>query len=117
VTNTQRVIAVVVFGVALALLVTYVRSSNAADLDKGAWFNSLKMPGSGTSCCSIADCKQVDSEWRNDGWWALAQTKGWISIPDGKIIKNKPNIMERAILCTSPGDQSLYCFLPPDMGT
>ena len=26
----------------------------------GQWFQSLKQPGSGASCCSIADCRPVD---------------------------------------------------------
>lgn len=91
----------------------------AADMgsDVRAFFKSLTQPGSTASCCDLSDCRMVDSEWRDGQWWALAVVKGWIAVPADKVIRNKPNIMEKAILCTSPGDQTLYCFLPQDFGT
>ena len=32
------------------------------------WFESLKQPGSGISCCSIADCLPVDYKMETDGY-------------------------------------------------
>jgi hypothetical protein len=38
-----------------------------ADPALHGWFESLKQPGSGVSCCSIADCRPVEYRLATDG--------------------------------------------------
>lgn len=86
--------------------------------DRGAWFRSLKMPGSGTSCCDISDCKQTQAKYQ-DGWWAVV--RGTVRfIPDEIILRNKRSIDGEAYVCASnsgpPETATLYCFIEPTMG-
>lgn len=103
--------------IVLSALALAVHAHAQGGPDVRAFFKSLTQPTSGGSCCDLSDCRQVESEWKDGTWYARAVVKGWLAIPKDKIIHNKPNIMEKAILCTSPGDTSIYCFLPQDFGT
>ena len=75
------------------------------------WFESLKQPGSGISCCSIADCLPVDYKMEGDGYEALIETR-WVRIPGDKVLHGKPNPTGRAILCRSPISGTILCFVP-----
>ena len=75
------------------------------------WFESLKQPGSGVSCCSIADCRPVDYKLNGEGYEALIETR-WMRIPDDKILHGKPNPTGRAVLCRSPISGTILCFVP-----
>jgi hypothetical protein len=75
------------------------------------WFESLKQPGSGISCCSIADCLPVDYKMETDGYEALIETR-WVRIPGDKVLHGKPNPTGRAILCRSPISGTILCFVP-----
>ena len=46
------------------------RAEPPADADPALrpWFKSLKRPGSGASCCSIADCRPVSYRLSADGY-------------------------------------------------
>ncbi len=84
---------------------------DGADPAMHGWFESLKQPGSGISCCSIADCRPVDYRLGADGYEALLDAR-WVRVPDDKIIRNKPNPTGRAQLCRSPISGSILCFVP-----
>jgi hypothetical protein len=75
------------------------------------WFESLKQPGSGVSCCSIADCRPVDYKLDADGYEALIETR-WVRVPDDKILHGKPNPTGHGVLCRSPISGTILCFVP-----
>jgi hypothetical protein len=82
-----------------------------ADPALHGWFESLKQPGSGVSCCSIADCRPVDYKMDSNGYEALIEAK-WVRVPDEKILHGKPNPTGRGVLCRSPISGTILCFVP-----
>src|SRR3954447_26694326 len=64
--------------------------SDNANPELHGWFESLKQPVSGISCCSIADCLPVDYKMEGDGYEALIEAR-WVRIPGDKILHGKPN--------------------------
>jgi len=87
-----------------------------ADENRGAWFKSLKQPGSGLSCCDISDCRRADAEWRGNQWWAIVQGE-WTPVPRNKEL-SKMSIDGDAYVCSSQAPSkspTIYCFVPPTM--
>ena len=80
----------------------------------GEWFNSLKQPTTGATCCDIADCKLTAADWKNDQWYAEVQGEK-TPIPDEKVLKNKQSPDGEAYVCAGYG-RKIYCFVPPNMG-
>lgn len=93
--------------------------------DPKSFYESLKQPGTGSSCCDLSDCYETLVERRNGSWWALDEANQWRQIPDS-IITDKKTDNEHGVLCTgsyssigiSPDGLRplLYCFTEPDMG-
>ena len=57
------------FVAAAALLMTANAAAQPppdADYKLAPWFQSLRQPGTGTSCCSIADCRTTDYRTSGD---------------------------------------------------
>ena len=75
------------------------------------WFESLRQPGSGASCCSVADCRPVEYRLAAPGYEALLDAE-WVRVPDDKILHGKPNPTGRAQLCRSPISGAILCFVP-----
>jgi len=75
------------------------------------WFESLKQPGTGVSCCSISDCRPVQYRLATDGYEALVDSV-WVRVPQDKILQHQPNPLGRAVLCRSPASGTIYCFVP-----
>lgn len=82
-----------------------------ADPALHGWFESLKQPGSGVSCCSIADCRPVEYRLVADGYEAYIDTK-WVRVPDDKVLHGTSNPIARAIVCRSPISGTILCFVP-----
>ena len=82
-----------------------------ADPALHGWFESLKQPGSGVSCCSIADCRPVEYRLVADGYEAFLDTK-WVHVPDDKVLHGLSNPVARAIVCRSPISGTILCFVP-----
>jgi hypothetical protein len=36
----------------------------------------------------------------------------WIKVPDDRVLKNQPNPVGRAVVCRSPVNGSILCFVP-----
>ena len=104
------------------------------DTVRAEWFESLKTP-SGQSCCSQSDCRQTTAEWRGDteGWWVLVNGS-WRPVPADKVLVSPKSIDGAAYLCSGSdsrgsADQdsppgtippvlgTIYCFVPPDLGS
>jgi hypothetical protein len=80
---------------------------------RAAWFQSLRQPQTGMSCCSLADCHAATADWRGDGWWAKVDGE-WMPVPKSKLLK-KTSIDGQAYICTGPM-RTIYCFVPPMLG-
>ena len=56
------------------------------------WFESLKQPGTGAPCCSIADCRTVEFRQDRDGYEVLIDSRWkmsnpfWLRVPSNRII-------------------------------
>lgn len=104
----------------VVLAVLAATSAASAEENRGLWFKSLKQPGTGMSCCDIADCHRSDAEWRGGSsgqWWAVVQGR-WTPVPREKELDNKASIDGDAYICSSQYPSSspmIYCFVPPAM--
>jgi hypothetical protein len=75
------------------------------------WFESLKQPGTGASCCSISDCRPVQYRLAPDGYEALVGSM-WLHVPDDRVLRHQQNPLGRAVLCRSPASGTIFCFVP-----
>jgi hypothetical protein len=91
---------------------------------RGAWFESLKMPGSNASCCGVGDCHRTEAEWRDGQWWAIVNGN-WLPVPDSRVLASPVSIDGSAYVCFgSPEwiiggfgmEPPIYCFVPPIWG-
>ena len=82
------------------------------------WFESLKQPGTGASCCSIADCRTVEFRQDRDGYEVLIDGRWkmsipfWLRVPPNRIIDRTDNPTNRAVLCFTP-EAGILCFVRP----
>lgn len=106
--------------VAAALLV------HDADHSRDAWFESLRQPGSGASCCNLADCHEVpDGEYRvRDGHYEFHYTRSvfgvmadesWVVVPDDKWLRGKDNPTGTLVVCGMDGGRgfAVWCAVEP----
>jgi hypothetical protein len=113
--------------IALAILVVLIVAALAyahdmaawQDKKRGDWFESLKQPSNGNSCCSLSDCQPTDAEQRGDQWWAVVRGK-WKLIPPEKVLNHPLSIDGDAYVCASqlgdPKFATVYCFIKPIPG-
>jgi hypothetical protein len=80
-----------------------------ADPGMAPWFRGLHVPGTGTSCCSIADCRPVDSRIVGDHYEALVEGK-WLAVPRDLILEREDNPTGRAVVCWTP-TAGILCFV------
>ncbi len=87
------------------------RSAPPPNADPGlsAWFNSLRQPGTGASCCSIADCRPVDYRLGPAGYEVFIDNT-WRPVPPDKVIHGKENPLGRAVVCWTPAF-GIMCFV------
>ena len=95
----------------LLVLTASLGSAHEPGMPFAEFFNSLKQPGSGASCCSIADCSEVEYRLATDGYEALLENK-WVHIPDQRVLHGQPNPTARGIACRSPVSGAILCFVP-----
>ena len=76
----------------------------------GTWYRSLKVPGTGQSCCNITDCRPVDSAWIEGDRWRARVGDKVIDIPANSVLRRE-NLDGRGILCRSVW--AILCFVPP----
>jgi hypothetical protein len=105
-------------GALLAALVGMTPSPAAAQDPQeslGAWFQSLRVPGTPISCCDESDCKRTKARIGPAGYEAQTPDGHWISVPESAIIRGKPNLAREAVLCLVP-PSAVYCFVPDTEG-
>ena len=118
--TTYRVVACALFLLSL-LFAHAVTARPPADFDPtlAPWYESLRQPGTGIGCCSLADCRNVHARSTRDGFQALIRGK-WIDVPP-KVILNISNPTGLPVACwvRSPQDggfvTTILCFVPGPM--
>jgi len=80
-----------------------------ADMSLAPWFRSLRQPGTGISCCSIADCRQTDFRIEGDHYQAMVDGS-WKTVPKDRILERSDNPTGRAVVCYTPY-VGIMCFI------
>lgn len=75
------------------------------------WFQSLRQPGTGSSCCSISDCRMTEYRAAPDGYEVLLAGR-WILVPQDKIVRGVSNPTGRAVVCAL--NTQILCFVTPE---
>jgi len=73
------------------------------------WFNSLRQPWTNALCCSMADCRPVESRLSDGHYDALIEGE-WRRVPDHLILNRSDNPTGRAIACWTP-QVGILCFV------
>lgn len=114
--STRSLVLVCALSAAAGLTVTYGIAAPPPGADPnsemGRWFQSLRQPGTGTSCCSLSDCRLTDYRASSIGYEALVAGR-WLVVPQDKILRGITNPTGRAVVCARP-DGTILCFLTPD---
>lgn len=79
------------------------------DLRFEQWFQGLRQPGTGMSCCSIADCRPTEFRTRGGHYQALVMGK-WEDVPPSAVLQKTDNPTGRAIVCYTPY-RGIMCFV------
>src|SRR5689334_12264101 len=68
-----------------------------ADMTLAPWFQGLRQPGTGISCCSMADCRPTD--FRTNGSHYEAMIEGeWRVVPPHVILEQIENPTGHAVV-------------------
>jgi hypothetical protein len=109
----------IVIAVGLALSQAAVAAPpDSPDPALAPWFESLKQPGTGAPCCSIADCRTVEFRQDRDGYEVLIDGRWKVSIPfwlrvaPNRIIDRIDNPTNRGVVCFTP-EAGILCFVRP----
>jgi len=82
-----------------------------ADGTLAPWFQSLRQPGTGISCCSMADCRATEYRTSDSGYEAFIEDR-WLAVPADRVLDHTENPTGRAIVCYMPG-RGILCFVRP----
>jgi hypothetical protein len=82
-----------------------------ADPALSQWFRSLRQPGTGISCCSMADCRMTDYRVVGEGYEALIDGT-WRTVPPERVLDHTDNPTGRAVVCYLPS-KGVLCFVRP----
>jgi len=87
-------------GLGTLLLSAWVRAAPPADADPALspWFQSLRQPDTGVSCCSVADCRPVDFRTSAGGYEVWIDER-WQRVPPEKVLQRADNPVGQAIVC------------------
>jgi hypothetical protein len=79
-----------------------------------SWFQSLKIPGTQSSCCDLSDCHTVDYDIKGDHYRAFVEGE-WVDIPNDKVLNNVGNPVGQGVACYAKYPDTpirLFCFVP-----
>jgi hypothetical protein len=116
-TLTPRIQRATFVGIGMAILCLGVSDTTAAppqnaDGTYRAWFQNLRQPATGISCCSISDCRVTEYRAGQEGYEVLLAGR-WLPVPQDKILRGIENPTGRAVVCAHP-DGEILCFVTPD---
>jgi hypothetical protein len=80
-----------------------------ADMSLAPWFQGLRQPSTGMSCCSMADCRQTDFRTKDGHYEALIKGE-WRTVPPETILQRIDNPTGRAVVCYTP-ELGIMCFV------
>jgi hypothetical protein len=80
-----------------------------ADPSMAPWFNNLRQPWTNALCCSMADCRPVDSRIAGDHYEAFIEGE-WRRVPDHLILNRADNPTGRAVACWTK-QVGILCFV------
>lgn len=96
----------------LVMTIAEARPPAGANLasPEAKWFQSLKQPQSGASCCDISDCRKAPVREAGDHWEFLAVRAEyggngddrWHPIPEDKWLRGKTNPTGETVICWDP---------------
>lgn len=114
----MRTFVTQVMAIALSVAPVHALPPDNADPALAPWFKSLKQPGTGAECCSIADCRSAEVRRDGQGYevkvdrkWHLSSTF-WLRVPAERILDERSNPTGGAVLCYTP-EAGILCFIPP----
>lgn len=105
---------------ALSLAVTVVFAGTAiakpppdANPALHGWFQSLRQPGTGLSCCGNSDCHILGSkQWRaGRGGYQVHIGNAWVGVPRGRVLEHQSNPSGGAVACYDDR-RIVFCFVP-----
>jgi hypothetical protein len=106
-------LGVALFAVALIMFIARAAHGEppaGADMSLAPWFRSLQVPGVGSSCCDMSDCRMTD--WRSIGdRYETLTSDGWQVVPAEVVLHRHDNPTGRAVVCYLPG-RGILCFVP-----
>lgn len=114
----MRTPVIVAMTLVLSVTSVYALPPNNADPSLAPWFKSLKQPGTGAECCSIADCRTTEVRRDGQGYEVKIDQKWhvssifWLRVPAEKILGDHTNPTGGAVLCYTP-EAGILCFVPP----
>ena len=88
-----------------------VEAAPPADADPALspWFQSLRQPENGVSCCSMADCRPADFRTSATGYEVWIEDR-WQPVPPEKVLQRTDNPVGRAIVCWTK-QLGILCFV------
>jgi hypothetical protein len=97
--------------IGLLMIAAPLRAAPPPDADpaQAPWFNSLRQPGSGISCCSVADCRPVDYRTVDNHYEAFIEGE-WRAVPPERVISRADNPTGRAVVCWTKLS-GIMCFV------
>jgi hypothetical protein len=97
--------------IGLLVIAAPLRAAPPPDADpaQAPWFNSLRQPGSGISCCSVADCRPVDYRTVDNHYEAFIEGE-WLAVPPERVISRADNPTGRAVVCWTKLS-GIMCFV------
>lgn len=97
-------------GLALAIAVPALAAPPPdADPTLAPWFRGLRVPGTGTSCCSMADCRPAELRVVDGHYEVLIEGK-WLPVPQDLILPDQQNPTGRAVVCWTRS-AGILCFV------
>lgn len=103
--------AAVFMGLASATATAEAKPPENADPALAQWYESLRQPGTGVSCCSVADCRSADYRTTPNGYEARIDGV-WIPVPPDRVLEHTDNPTGHAVVCYLPG-RGILCFVRP----
>jgi hypothetical protein len=107
-----------VVAIALCVAQVWAQPPDRVDPSLSPWFESLKQPGTGAGCCSIADCRAAEVRRDNQAYevkidhtWHVSSIF-WLQVPPNRILDEPDNPTGHAVLCYTP-EAGILCFVPP----
>lgn len=100
------------FGALMLSVLVYTAAPEGSDPANAPWFQSLRQPDTGISCCSIADCRVAEYRVNADQEYEARIGDDWVLVPPEKVLQHEINPTGRAVVCWTPV-LGVMCFVRP----